>query len=482
MSDYDTPFSEVCPVYLPARLTDKRYQVIYGGAGSSKSGFCGQRVLDKIRNRQRRILAVRKVKTTVRHSIFQLLTDCAKAVRWHDCRFNKTEMSVTAPGGGMIITAGLDDVEKLKSIAGITDIWAEEATELSMEDLAQLDLRLRGVPDPTFTLTFNPTFEANMIFDYIGFPVADLPERSYVETETAFIQHTTYLDNPFIDPGYMTVFENLAKISESFRDIYMLGKIAVTDEPDQLIKWEWVKAAFHREIAWTDGRQRAGIDVGRYGNDPSVLVHLDGYALKNIEEIPQMGTTEQGKHFGSYINEHGIPAELTGVDSVGVGSGVVDTMYDMEPPIECTEIIGGAKPLEYVEMGAPVSFVNLRGQMWWWLRHTFETGMVSLKNDNIDNDKKRQLQEDLLATRYRYKSEKEIEIEPKETRGKNWGIRQRLGRSPDKGDGLAMGVFVDRYIVDVSGDEYQEPQEEGVFEFEDDEGVQYLGGSDEGEW
>ena len=39
---------------------------------------------------------------------------------------------------------GLDDPEKIKSIAGIDWIWIEEATELTYEDFGQLDLRLRG--------------------------------------------------------------------------------------------------------------------------------------------------------------------------------------------------------------------------------------------------------------------------------------------------------------------------------------------------
>ena len=180
--------------------------------------------------------------------MFQLLLDVINALSWHDCKVNRSEMMVTAPGGGMIITAGLDDVEKLKSIAGITRIWCEEATEIQMADLAQLDLRMRGriIKGWRMTLTFNPTFEANRIFDYLKFPIAELPERSYVETDDSYIQHTTYLDaGRFIDPDYITVFEKIAAISDSFRDIYMLGKIAVTDEPDQLIKWAWVKAGVY---------------------------------------------------------------------------------------------------------------------------------------------------------------------------------------------------------------------------------------------
>jgi PBSX family phage terminase large subunit len=455
-------------VYIPAKRTRKRYRFIYGGAGSAKSVFVAQDILELIRaNPQFRVLVVRKTKTSLRHSTFALFVDIISDLRWNFATVNKTDMTITCPGGGSIVHAGLDDVDKLKSIAGITHIWIEEATEITIQDMGQLDLRLRHGNDLQMTLTFNPTFEANRLFDYIGYPVADLPERSFVETENAYIQHTTYLDNRHIGDEYMEVFKRLSAISDSFRDIYMLGKLAVTDEPDQLIKWQWVKTAFQRERAdaWTDGRQRAGVDVGRYGDDPSVFVHLAGYSMVDMWKIDRASTTDQGKQFASYALEHAIPAELMGVDGVGLGSGVIDTLYDQG--VECTEIIAGGSPLELYDVeSTDVETVNIRGQMWWHVRRLFERGLVSLKCD-VDPEMKRLLQEDLLAPRYRYKSERVVEVEPKESKSRTWGLRQRLGRSPDYGDALVMGLFVDRYIINDTDDVYSEPETEGEFEYDE---------------
>jgi phage terminase large subunit len=36
----------------------------------------------------------------------------------------------------MFLCAGLDDPEKIKSIAGLTDAWLEEATEFSLDDFS----------------------------------------------------------------------------------------------------------------------------------------------------------------------------------------------------------------------------------------------------------------------------------------------------------------------------------------------------------
>jgi phage terminase large subunit len=45
--------------------------------------------------------------------------------------------------GSDIIFRGLDDVEKIKSVSGVTRIWLEEATEADKKDFDQLDIRLR---------------------------------------------------------------------------------------------------------------------------------------------------------------------------------------------------------------------------------------------------------------------------------------------------------------------------------------------------
>jgi len=50
------------------------------------------------------------------------------------CKVNKTNFQIELPNKSMFICMGLDDPEKLKSIAGITDAWLEEATEFTLND------------------------------------------------------------------------------------------------------------------------------------------------------------------------------------------------------------------------------------------------------------------------------------------------------------------------------------------------------------
>jgi phage terminase large subunit len=113
--------------YLPLfKDYSKRYEIYYGGAGSGKSKFVSQKLVFKAMQSKRKVLVLRKVNRTTKNSTFQLLQDTLED--WHllnQCKVNKTDFSITLPNGSTFICMGLDDQEKLKSIAGITDAWLE---------------------------------------------------------------------------------------------------------------------------------------------------------------------------------------------------------------------------------------------------------------------------------------------------------------------------------------------------------------------
>ena len=154
-------------VYYPYLLDySHRYEVYYGGAGSGKSVFAFQKVVIKSCKFKRRVLVVRKVGNTHLNSTFTNITNILTQFKIISlCNINKSTMKITLPNESEFIFVGVDDAEKLKSIADITDIVIEEATELSLDDITQLDLRLRAkVDDLQMFFMFNPTSKANWVY------------------------------------------------------------------------------------------------------------------------------------------------------------------------------------------------------------------------------------------------------------------------------------------------------------------------------
>ena len=214
------------PVFLDYLNNNKRYRIFYGGAGSGKSVFVAQEKIIQFFQGGHNILVVRQTSKSNRQSTFalfkQILNKWKVPSQWYS--INKTEMTITnTVNKSQIAFAGLDDVEKLKSItfeAGIlTDIWIEEASEVSERDFNQLDLRLRGMSSVplTITLTFNP-IDVNFWAKKRFFDRVD---------DDTFICKTTYLDNRFIDEQYKKTLEKLKEIDQVYYNVYALGEWGV---------------------------------------------------------------------------------------------------------------------------------------------------------------------------------------------------------------------------------------------------------------
>lgn len=248
----------VNPSFLP-RLFDYscRVNVEYGGAGSGKSHFVTQKLILKACQSQRRVLVVRKVGTTIRESIWALFLDQLGNIRPVIRSINKSDMTITLVNGSQIIFKGLDDREKIKSITGIDDIVIEEATELTLDDFTQLNLRLRSKrPNNQIHMMFNPVSKANWVFKYFF-------DEQQPDT---VITHSTYHDNQHLPPEYVQELEHLKNTSPAYYRIYALGEFATLDK---LVFPVFTKRLINpSEVAelplWT------GLDFG-YTNDPSAL-------------------------------------------------------------------------------------------------------------------------------------------------------------------------------------------------------------------
>jgi len=252
---------EMNAVYEPLLNSKNRYELIYGGAGSGKSHFAAQKiVLKSVQGKGRKWLVARKVGRTNRHSTFALIREVIDHCGLTDFfKVNKTDMEMTLPGNNtQIIFVGLDDVSKLKSIAGITNIWLEEAYEASPDDFKQLDLRLRGISKhpKQMILTFNPV----SALSWIKKRFFDTPD------DQTTILKTTYKDNRFIDDEYRAVIENLKDQDPVFYSVYGLGDWGVLGNQ---IFTNYEVRDFDPRL---EGDVCYGLDFGF--NNPSALVRV----------------------------------------------------------------------------------------------------------------------------------------------------------------------------------------------------------------
>lgn len=238
-----------------------RTEVYYGGAGSGKSVFVAQKIVIKALKGKRKILVIRKVARTQKESCFTVIKDVLSSLNILDkCTINKSTLDITLPNGSVFLFKGMDDSEKIKSIANITDIWIEEATELNLDDFTQLNLRLRAsVPNLQMILSFNPVSKANWCY-----------QSFFAKKTDAFVLKTTYKDNKFLPRAYIESLEKMIETNYTYYKIYALGEFCSLDK---LIYTNWEEKEFniHELISTKKYVTLTGLDFG-FTNDPTALV------------------------------------------------------------------------------------------------------------------------------------------------------------------------------------------------------------------
>jgi len=257
--------------YLPY-LTDynTRFNIFYGGAGSGKSHFVFQKMIFKyLKYENRKCLVVRKISNTLRDSCFALVKSVLSDWQlYNQCKVNKTDLTIELPNGSHFIFKGIDDPEKIKSIANIDDIIVEECTEIDEFDFDQLILRLRSRnPYNQVHCMFNPVSKSNWVFLRWFDPMTSMAKDDIKNT---IVFKTTYKDNKFLPDDYVESLLEMKNNNPVYYRIYALGEFATLSK---LVYTNWeVKEFDYEEILRENYNRQAifNLDFG-YTNDPSAF-------------------------------------------------------------------------------------------------------------------------------------------------------------------------------------------------------------------
>lgn len=236
----------------------KRYNVYYGGGGSGKSYGASQKIVLKASLNKRKVLVVRKVGATLKHSIYTVIKSILDSsnIKYSE---NKSDMTLTLFNGSVFLFKGIDDPEKIKSIADITDIVIEEASELTEDDFTQLNIRLRPLKAkyPQIYLMFNPVSKVNWVYKHWFLN----------ESKDAEIIHTTYQNNKFLTTEYRKTLEKLKDTNPAYYKIYCLGEFATLDR----LVFPIIEKRLVPEVEVNKLKFFCGMDFG-YVNDETAII------------------------------------------------------------------------------------------------------------------------------------------------------------------------------------------------------------------
>jgi hypothetical protein len=231
----------------------------------------------------------------------------------------------------------------------------------------------------------------------------------------------------YMRTDYASVLEALP---EDMRDKLRDGNFTkgIGDQEYQVIPAAWINAA---QARWTEKppgpMTSLGVDAVRGGKDKMALAPMHGRWLGHVKTIPGSevtdGPTGAAQVFISVRDGATVIIDLGG----GYGGGVLDFLVTNDYAAEGVNPSAGSDAV--TDDDARIGFVNMRAELMWRLREALDPSGP----DPIALPPDPELKSDLASARYKL-TPRGYQIESKDD------IKKRIGRSPDKGDAVALAV------------------------------------------
>jgi hypothetical protein len=240
-------------------------------------------------------------------------------------------------------------------------------------------------------------------------------------------------DNPvLLASGYKSVLQGMP---EPLRSQMLYGdfQAGTRDDAWQVIPTAWVRLAQKR---WQEMAERGedpgplsrlGVDVAYGGADQTAIAPRHGRWFGRVKTYQGADTDSGPKAAALVLREHDGQASI-GVDATSWGASCYESLKGAVGPL--AEPINPAAATEETDRTRKFKLVNLRAAMYWKLREALDPE----KGENLALPPDPELVADLCAPRFEVRASGII-VEPKKD------LAARIGRSPDKGDAVAMSHY-----------------------------------------
>ena len=242
-------------------------------------------------------------------------------------------------------------------------------------------------------------------------------------------------DNPYFDgTGYLGQLQSLP---EPLRSQLLNGNFFIEEAPQvrQVIPTAWIRKACDR---WRDEDIRnhttpthVGVDPSRGGDDQTVFSPRVGNFFKELITYEGREVRDGPTLVALFIEDFGV--EYSGtiqLDIIGIGSSSYDIFNDdTDMNINGINFSAGSDATDKTGL---LKMRNLRAEAYWALREALDP--KNTEDEPIALPPDEELIADLAAPRWK-RTTTGLLIEDKDA------IRTRIGRSPGKGDALALSFL-----------------------------------------
>lgn len=247
-------------------------------------------------------------------------------------------------------------------------------------------------------------------------------------------------------------FTNKSQIQDWIKDygedsdfirVRVLGEFPRVDS-ESFIPYDLAVGAVNRPVEPQDHAALIlGVDVGRFGDDPSVIYPRQGRdASKWRPEIFYgINTMELAARVIHTFNR--LRADAVMVDAGGVGGGVVDRLRQLRIPVYAVDFGSGADYINEIE--PQVKYANKRAEIWGAVRDWLPDGSIVDLTIPSPTGTSMTLVDELMGPTYGLNGKDEILLESKKD------MRKRQVPSPNVADALATTFAYPSVVRNHSG-------------------------------
>jgi len=335
-------------IYFPAKLervvkSGKRFIIIIGGRGSSKSVSASDLCIVKARDDGTKTFCLREYQSSIKNSIHSLLKSEIDRLEFEG--FESLDNGIRLNGSDVFQFAGIArNVDSIKSAHGFGLFEIEESQFLSEDSLETLTPTARNKPNKGLPMKFGGGLEIEAVPEdismiFIANPQASedpfsqrfiipfkdaLDRQGFYEDDLHLIVVMNYTDNPWYEESGLEeerLFDFNNKPRAKYDHIW-LG--AFSDEVDDaIIPAEWFDAAIdaHTKI---QGWQAKGIKVCSHdpsdlGGDAKGVAYRHGTIVEDVDERV-IGDVNDGCDWATdYAIQHDVDMFVYDEDGLGAG-------------------------------------------------------------------------------------------------------------------------------------------------------------------
>lgn len=280
-----------------------------------------------------------------------------------------------------------------------------------------------GVPEAVFEAAAGSMSGENAVTILLGNPVRgsgffyDTHNRLRGQWKTLKV---SCVDSHRVSDAYVEeMATRYGEESNAYR-VRVLGEFPTSDD-DTIISLELAQSSVNRDSrAAQDAAVLWGLDVARFGNDKSALAKRKANELmepverwKGLDTMQLVGIV---KAEWDNTAPEDRPAEIL-VDSIGIGSGVVDRLRELGLPVRGINVSETPSMVD--------TYLNLRAELWFKCKAWFASRDARMPQDE-------DLLAELVTPRYKFTSSGKMQVESKED------MKRRGLSSPDAADAFVL--------------------------------------------